>query len=100
MQGHVHKEKYCFYPKCVLTVTVEPLINSLTTMSINIENTDSYIWYFTEHNRSTTRETIQITRDSKQQISIGTINTLRRGLKPEETKYVQSLFGEYNGGFR
>ena len=69
-------------------------------MSVNIENTDSFIWYFTEHNRAITRDTIQITRDSKQQISIETINTLRRGLKPEETKYVQSLFGEYIGGFR
>ena len=70
------------------------LINSLTTMSVNIENTDSYVWYFTEHNRAINRDTIQITIDSKQQISIETINTLRRGLKPEETKYVQSLFGE------
>ena len=64
-------------------------------MSVNIENTDSYIWYFTEHNRAINRDTIQITIDSKQQISIETINTLRRGLKPEETKYVQSLFGEW-----
>ena len=76
------------------------LINSLTTMSVNIENTDSYIWYFTEHNRAINRDTIQITIDSKQQISIETINTLRRGLKPEETKFVQNMFVECIGGFR